>query len=69
MKIRIVTTGYREIGPESIDATTGQLLREAMAGDKWQVADVTEDWRSDVETTDSVTVYDDDGSMLWAGTF
>ena len=69
MKVRIVTTGYREITATEISPVTEELLREAIAGDKWQIRDVTDSWRSDVDRTDSVTIYDDNGKVIWVGTF
>lgn len=69
MKVRIITTGYAEITATEISPVTEELLREAIAGDKWQIWDVTDMWRSDVDRTDSVTIYDDNDHVLWAGEF
>lgn len=70
MKIRIITTGMTTIGPESISPETEQFLREAIGSDdKWLLADITDSWRSDVDTTQSVTIYDDFGTVIWAGEF
>ncbi len=67
MKVVIITSGYREIGPEDVDQHTEEGLREAIAGETWQVADMTDAWRSNVDLTDTVTIFDDDGTVIWQG--
>ena len=63
MKIRIVTTGYAEIGPEHI--IEEEIQQAIDRNDKWLLADITDAWRSDVDTDDTVTIVGDDGRVLW----
>ena len=72
MRIKIRTYGEEVI--DTADLGVISDLREAIAdpdktGGKWQIANVIDSWRSNVYTSQDVTIMEDDGTVLWQGSF
>lgn len=66
MKIIIDSHGSKTIGRENIPGDLEAEIREVVAArDTGVLADITDSWRSNVYHEDTLTVAEDDGTVIW----